>query len=516
MSRAKIGLVVALVVAGLTATAYVLTTSSLEKRIKGDVEKQVARARDLLDKNVSFASLDMLERAKQLTDGLATKDNPEPLRKRLLAALDAKDPEGNPSPKLRSGQAYAALTAELERLRAEQEKKPEGQREPVPDVMAVVDQNGDVIALSTGGEFSAEWKQWGRRFPAVARALKEGKSYKDIHEIEENDPELSDVAVAPIIENDDAGASVVRGALVLAYTLDVKDAEQQARLLGTQVAWFDGGKLRGSSFGGGAAEEAALKKVLFDQKLADKVLGADGSGYSEVVPVSIGGKQYLASAVALPMNVSGRPAGGLVLMSLSDVMAPVSSVKLTILLLGLGALVIAILAMLFTARVILTPAEEIELGVTEIINGNIDYTFKPAGADFDGLANALNVMLARILGRPEPGEEEYDEDGNVATGSSKVMLDEAAAPTPASSAPDAETLALANEPEADYYRRIFNEYIAARRGVGENVDGVTYEGFVAKLRLNEGTLKKKYSCRAVRFRVQSKDGQVTLKPVPIV
>ena len=30
-------------------------------------------------------------------------------------------------------------------------------------------------------------------------------------------------------------------------------------------------------------------------------------------------------------------------------------------------------------------------------------------ADFDGLANALNVMMSRLTGRPEPGEE--DEEG---------------------------------------------------------------------------------------------------------
>src|SRR5262245_18247547 len=94
------------------------------------------------------------------------------------------------------------------------------------------------------------------------------------------------------------------------------------------------------------------------------------------------------------------------MMSLRSALAPICAVKVTILLLGAGALLIAILAMLITARLILNRAEEIELGVNEIINGNIDYTFQPVGADFDGLANGLNVMLARLLGRPEPGEED--------------------------------------------------------------------------------------------------------------
>ena len=70
-------------------------------------------------------------------------------------------------------------------------------------------------------------------------------------------------------------------------------------------------------------------------------------------------------------------------------------------------------AIYLTARRILAPLDEIEVGVNEIINGNVERTFRPVGSDLDGLANALNVMLARLLGRPEPGDEEYDEEGNV-------------------------------------------------------------------------------------------------------
>ncbi len=56
------------------------------------------------------------------------------------------------------------------------------------------------------------------------------------------------------------------------------------------------------------------------------------------------------------------------------------------------------------------PLDKIELGVAEIINGNIDYKFKPVGPDFEGLSNGLNVMLARLLGREEPNEDEPEEE----------------------------------------------------------------------------------------------------------
>src|SRR5262249_39721587 len=128
-------------------------------------------------------------------------------------------------------------------------------------------------------------------------------------------------------------------------------------------------------------------------------------------------------------------------------------------------------------------------------------------------ASALNVMLARLLGRPEPGEETLED----VSGTGKVLLDEeAAVPAGARMSNDPEIVALANEPEATYYRRIFDEYVAARKAAGENVDNITFESFTGKLRLNEANLKKKYNCKAIRFRVVTKGNQVSLKPVPIL
>ena len=118
-------------------------------------------------------------------------------------------------------------------------------------------------------------------------------------------------------------------------------------------------------------------------------------------------------------------------------------------------------------------------------------------------------MLARLLGRPEPGEEEFDDDGNpIIPG--RVEFEEGEEKP----AVDPDIAALAQESEPDYYKRVFTEYVAARRASG-NPDEVSFENFIAKLKVNEGKLKAQYQCRAVRFRVVTKDGKVTLKPVPI-
>ena len=110
----------------------------------------------------------------------------------------------------------------------------------------------------------------------------------------------------------------------------------------------------------------------------------------------------------------------------------------------------------------------------------------------------------------EPGEEEFDDDGNPIV-QGRVEFEEGE-DKPAA---DPDLAALARESEPDYYKRVFTEYVAARKASG-SPDDVSFESFIAKLKVNEGKLKAQYQCRAVRFRVVTKDGKVSLKPVPIV
>jgi hypothetical protein len=309
---------------------------------------------------------------------------------------------------------------------------------------------------------------------------------------------------------------VIIGAIVVAYAQTAKEAQKDRNLLGTEIAYYDNKTVVATSFtrDNGAEEDTAKARLLTE------LLRTGAITESAKQKATINGVDYVAAAVKMPRSSTRKlpaeyppvTAGAVVLAPISDPGNTAATVKLFIALLGGGALAIALLGLYLSHRRLLAQVDQIEQGVTDIINGNVDRTFRPVGLELDGLANGLNVMLARLLGRPEPGEEELDEEGNPII-QGRVEFDEgdgSAAPP----GPDPELAALAQESEPDYYKRVYTEYLAARRAAG-SPDEVSFENFIAKLKVNEGKLRAQYQCRAVRFRVVMKDGKVTLKPVPI-
>ncbi len=219
-------------------------------------------------------------------------------------------------------------------------------------------------------------------------------------------------------------------------------------------------------------------------------------------------------AAPLHGNAFDKTSGVVTLESVSDALEPVTAVGVK--LIGFGVLAILVLfgAVVLTSMRFMRPLDKIELGVAEIINGNIDYQFRPVGPDFEGLSNGLNVMLARLLGREEPNEDEPEEEQDESNRwRSDQMLVEEGGPGGGGSP---EAAALGQESEPVYYTRIFNEYVAALKGQGKPTKGITIQAFTAKLRLIEGGLKQKWKgARMVRFKVNTQGTEVTLKPIPI-
>ncbi len=587
MSRSIIWGIVAIVVLALTGTAYVVASSSQEKRIKKDLRERVEAARDQLRQSASIQGLVVRDKVERLAA------NP-----RLLTAVKAPNYDDL---KREAGLAWSEFLVD--------------NKEASQVDLALVDANGNVVYVNappgqaeppfpTAGQFKDPAGKI--TVPALAQALTRRIVISELGALP--NASLSRIVTAPIIDFEasakNAAAGVARdeivGAVVVSFPITHDEATSQDALLRVRVGYFDPAAVATTSFKRADNKEntnmrGQLEKALDAAKLRTATFDDANAPASALTTLDVGGTEYMAATVRLarlptkdvvrlnkqecgvavdyaiqlakadpaaaavatemagnrdrqvlecaekatwddwrcelesktfadlgkcPMPGTSKwtyprqDAGAIVLIAVgSEAAAFTKPAKTFILLLGLGALVVAMFGMYLTHRRIESQIDTVESGVTEIINGNLDRTFQPVGKELDGLANGLNVMLARLLGRPEPGEEAFDENGNpIIPG--RVDFEEAPeGPAPAQS-PETDLEALAREPEPDYYKRLFTEYGAARRDTG-SPDDVSFESFIAKLRVNEGKLKAQYQCRAVRFRVVVKDGKVSLKPVPI-
>jgi len=388
-----------------------------------------------------------------------------------------------------------------------------------------VDAQGNLLAMNdVPSVVPKQWKKEGDKpgdtiIPALNVVLGNRVIISDIWG---DNNRMMKIGVAPIIDPDapvpanDPDGVVIIGAVVVAYAQTANQAQHDKLLLGTEIAYYDGTRVVATSFTKGASteEDTGKSKALTDVFKSGKVSPTTGQQ-----KVTIDGVSYLAASITMPRSSSNPKrmpkdyppvaAQAMVLSPVSDVANTAGTIKMFIILLGIGALGISLVGLYLSHRRLIAQVDQIELGVTDIINGNVDRTFRPVGLELDGLANGLNVMLARLLGRPEPGEEEFDDDGNpIIPG--RVDFEEGDEKPQT----DPDLARLAQESEPDYYKRVFTEYVAARKS-GGSPDDVSFENFIAKLTVNEGKLKAQYQCRAVRFRVITKDNKVSLKPVPI-
>jgi hypothetical protein len=496
MSRTVIAAVVAAVIAVLTGIAFFVTSTSFDERARKDADAKLARGYQVVQQLNQLEGIDVSNKAERLA-----------AEKEFVTALKT---DSATERQTQSRLGFQKFTAD----------EKQGAK---PDIIALIDASGNLLAMNEIPTVVA--KQWKTDkgdsiIPAVNAVLGKKMIISDIW----SDPQrrMMKIGVAPVIDPEapfsakDPEGVVIIGAIVVAYAQTAREAQKDRSLLGTEIAYHDAKNVVATSFTRGLSgeEDTAKARQLTDLLHADAI-----NERGEKQRIVLDGVDYLVAAVKMPRSATRKlpaeyppvTAGAVVLAPITDNTNTASTVKLFIALLGGGAIAIALLGLYLAHRRLLAQVDQIEVGVTDIINGNVDRTFRPVGLELDGLANGLNVMLARLLGRPEPGEEEFDEEGNQII-QGRVEFDEGDGST--APAPDPDLAALAQESEPDYYKRVYTEYLAARKATG-NPDEVSFENFIAKLKVNEGKLKAQYQCRAVRFRVVMKDGKVTLKPVPI-
>ena len=158
------------------------------------------------------------------------------------------------------------------------------------------------------------------------------------------------------------------------------------------------------------------------------------------------------------------------------------------------------------------PVEEIEEGLLAIMNGRTDLRFQIEHPELGVLASRLNSLLNQLLGVQEDDETGAPPPAHAARGKDfpeTLAVDETLAKNVASGS---EASALGAEDEAAYHQRIFDDYIRAKKSVGDPVDHITREAFVARIVASGKQMAQKHG-KPVRYKVEVRGKEVVLLAV---
>jgi hypothetical protein len=486
MPRLKlVGLLVLLVV-GLSVAAYFVVRNDFGPRLRRAVQE------DLVKAQMHFRALRFAQdkRLVQVVDWLA--QHPELNFTKSLKELDLDS---------RHREVFATIAAVRPLLQKAQ------RTEYVPDVVLVTDRAGKVVARD---RFVNDWGHT-LDFPLLRRVVEDRARDKDVWRFREQNHRMMTAVAAPILD----GAQVI-GALALLYEHNNQMALDDRRLFRMEehfhpeVAYFLGENVYGSSL----AEPGQIEQIrgFLRPHLAALARGATAGPE----PIEVGGRKYLALAAPIDDNATDRSSGYVLLGSLDDALAPVAGFLGRLPFIAAGFLLVAVILGLLVLRSTTAAYDRVEQGVLEMVSGNTEYKFDPhlpGGAG--SLGHALNLLVAQLLGRPPPDREPADMAWADPFFIAELSAEEITAHGYHAVAAHREDLDSGLGLTLAYYEKLFQEYLEARRRIGERAEEVSLEQFIERVRKSEEALRHKYQCPVVKFQVITREGKVTLKPIPI-
>lgn len=172
----------------------------------------------------------------------------------------------------------------------------------------------------------------------------------------------------------------------------------------------------------------------------------------------------------------------------------------------------------FLGNYISRPIAMLEEGLLAILNGQTDKRFELDHAELGGLAFRIDQLLNQLMGVEE---DNTDEEGRVSKAPTAANFGEALAVDKtgggggaAAPSADVDPARLAAEPQEQYYARLYREYIAAKKALGEQVDHITDAAFRSRIQGMEQDATAKHG-KPVRYHVQTNGREVVLLAVPL-
>jgi hypothetical protein len=378
-------------------------------------------------------------------------------------------------------------------------------RQSPPTLIAIVDPNG--IALGRNGTNLMRGEDLGAAHPSLKAAIAKGTTASDVW-ADAKTAELMSVSYAPVRDDRQALGSIIIGTPLNDERLQLTSELTSGRGLVLGIATHGNLELRAKS----AAVPATLLTTLGQDKLREQALGTLQFGHT----VFLGGapSEYLITAAPLSGYGDGRQAvliavaPATLIESLNALLLPLLGVT------GLGILLVLVGGYLL-GNYISQPVEELEEGLLAILNGKTDLRFEIEHAELGGLVFRLNSLLNQLMGVQE---DDTDDEGRPSRPPAAADFSEALAVDERSvAAVDLDTASIAAlraEPAQDYYRRLFAEYMAAKKSVGDPVEQITEPAFTNRIRASEQEMLEKHG-KAVRYRIEVRGRDVVLLAVPM-
>ncbi|MEY4509050.1 MAG: hypothetical protein RLZZ450_1172 [Pseudomonadota bacterium] len=497
------GNLVAVLLLGLVS--YTVVGSDLRHGVTSKLLAQIGNDQVLLDRSLRLTALEFVDDVKQRAGDSDLRN--------VFSALDE---EG------RRTRAYEAAERSAGWF-GDPARGPRGR----PVIVVITDDTGKVLARDSDRN-RMYGSQLDASLPAVRATVRDGEARHDVWK-KPDEGKLLEISTAAI--RGDSGQIV--GSLLVGYDLSNGLAQSEGkRLGGRDVAFLVDDKVYSSSLSETVSKQ--LRSYLFGEAKA-VTAAAIGGQLSTPWVAKAGDSEFAGVLAPLPESRSTRVAYA-VLADRTEGAKEAASPTRIILALTLVFSIVVLAYGFMVGNTIVKPIEEIEEGVLAVINGNTEVRLDTSNPDLGGLAYRINQLLNVFTGVSEAAAEDDDEAGPSQAASSVDWKDNAFNDQPAGAVPAAagagtttgsvaagpgepiEDAVLAakleKEPEAAYYKRVFNEYAAAKRGIGESFN-VPEDRFTQRLKGNEQALAQKHEARGVRFVVQTQGGQVTLQPVLI-
>jgi hypothetical protein len=479
--RWKIIVVNAGIVLMVGILSYVLLAASL-----GDVVSNAAERKVVVGQALRAASAQLALDGLRMERWLDSKTNTDPVR----AVYSGGTPEAR----------QVAATAQANKVRDEAVAETAFAK-IAPSLVLFVDRQG--VVLGRNGSVLMRGDKLSEAHPSVTKALETGNTMSDVWMNRERQEQML-VSYAPVRGDDGA----VIGALIMGTPLSDDRLSRTSELTSGQFLALSVSTDKGLDPVATSGGAAALVDAIATQGVKDAGMKALETQNVTIADAPVGG--YLVGSAPLSgygdekraVLTAAVPAS--LVGSVGGLLWPVFGVT------ALGLLLVCVGGMLL-GNYFQRPVSELEDGLLAVINGKTDLRFQIEHPDLGGLVFRINSLLNALMGVPE---DTTDDQGRQSVAPSAVSFEDVSMQEAGPGATAEAAAALAAEPADAYYHRLFNEYIAAKRQLGDSVEEITQAAFVAHIRTNEAQTAQRIG-RPVRYQVQIRDGAIALVAVPV-